>query len=82
MTVAELESTKKKIEELQKEVSMNEGRLSSVMETLKKDFNIESIEEIDDLLENLQDEIDNFEKDKEKAEKEINAIFEKHGIKL
>jgi aminopeptidase N len=73
--VEDFERAKKRIDRLRTERDQAAGRLESNLERLKADFDVDSIEEAESLLEQEQDKLDELEKKLDKqVEKLKNAL--------
>lgn len=68
---------KQEIEEAKPEINRLEGKISSLMETLKEQYNCESEEDLEQLIFNTEEEIENLEDDLEKG---IEKLKDEYGI--
>ena len=61
---------------LDKDISVNEGKIQSVMERLKKEFNVTSIEEAEKMLGNMTTEVKSLE---EEISRRMGDLNDKYG---
>ena len=70
----ELQEIREKIEKIKADISRKEGEKIGVMDALKKEFNIQTLDEAYDMFDDLKEQV---EKEKSKKEKLIASISER-----
>jgi len=60
---------------LDKDISVNEGKIQSVMERLKKEFNVTSIEEAEKMLGNMTTEVKSLEEEISRRMGDLNGKY-------
>ena len=65
-TELNLESIKARIDKLKNEKARAEGQKQSIEETWKRDFNVSTLEEAEDLMDKMQKELDDYKAAQEK----------------
>lgn len=75
MNSAELLDLKNKIEKMKNEKATLEGKLSGLIESMQRDFNVSSIDNLDLLIKEKEKEVSEKEKDLEVIKKELERIL-------
>jgi predicted nucleic acid-binding Zn-ribbon protein len=60
---------------LDKDISVNEGKIQSVMERLKKEFNVTSIEEAEKMLGDMTTEVKSLEEEISRRMDDLNGKY-------
>jgi hypothetical protein len=71
----ELNKYQKLVTNLDREIASNEGKLESILEQIKKDFHVESIQEADILLEEMKQQVNLLEIEVEAKMKDLNDKY-------
>jgi predicted AlkP superfamily phosphohydrolase/phosphomutase len=77
--LSEFTALTKKVEELQKNSTRNEGAIGQLLQTLKKEFNCKSVEEAEKLRDEITEELEAME---EEFEKQMEAFQSEYGEQL
>jgi len=80
MATVNMENIKNRIDELKNRKARAEGQKSSIEDSWKRDYNISTLEEAEDLKASMEKELDEVQAEQEKYLAEADALLSEAGV--
>ncbi len=79
-TELDLENIKARIDKLKNEKARAEGQKQTIEETWKRDFNVSTLEEAEELMDNMQKELDDYKAAQEEYLSAADELLTEAGV--
>jgi transcriptional regulator of acetoin/glycerol metabolism len=80
MATVNMENIKNRIDELKNRKARAEGQKSSIEDSWKRDYNISTLEEAEELKASMEKELDDVQAEQEKYLAEADALLSEAGV--